>query len=550
MLQAQPTGPVPEETTRIAHQVFPKGNRYLKLRDELGSIYCDRDFAELFSTHGQPAQSPWRLALICVMQFAEDLSDRQSAEAVRSRIDWKYALGLELTDSGFDHSVLSEFRTRLVTGSGEHLLLERLLNQLKETGWLKEGGKQRTDSTHVLAAIRHLNRLECVGETLRATLNILASVVPDWLGGWVPQEWFDRYSQAIEEYRLPKGKTARQEYAETIGRDGMQLLNAIYEIGPEWLRQIPAVEILRQTWVHQYYVDQGQVRLRAAKDLPPAGQRYNSPYDPQASYANKRSTTWIGYKVHLTETCDEDSVHLITNVETTQAHVADIDQTQAIHEALASKALLPAEHAVDAGYVDGTLLVESDQSFGLELIGPARPDVSWQAREPDGYDLTQFQLDWEAQQATCPQGKQSQSWTPSNDAWDNPTIHVRFARTDCRLCPHRHRCTKSKSEPRTLTFRPQAEYEAIQQLRQKQLTEEWTSRYNVRAGIEGTLSQGIRVFGLRRTRYIGSSKTHLQHLLTAAAINVVRIVNWLNGIPHAKTRTSRFAALNPAAQAS
>ena len=550
MLQAQPTVPVPEETARIAHQVFPKGNRYLKLRDELGSIYCDRDFAELFSTHGQPAQSPWRLALICVMQFAEDLSDRQAAEAVRSRIDWKYALGLELADSGFDHSVLSEFRTRLVTGSGEHLLLERLLNQLKETGWLKEGGKQRTDSTHVLAAIRHLNRLECVGETLRATLNILASVVPDWLGGWVPQEWFDRYSQAIEEYRLPKGKTARQEYAETIGRDGMQLLNAIYEIGPEWLRQIPAVEILRQTWVHQYYLDQAQVRLRAAKDLPPAGQRYNSPYDPEASYANKRSTTWLGYKVHLTETCDEDTVHLITNVETTQAHVADIDQTQPIHEALASKALLPNEHAVDAGYVDGTLLVDSDQSFGIELIGPARPDVSWQARTPEGYDLTQFQLDWQAQQARCPQGKQSQSWTPSKDAWDNPTIRVQFARTDCRLCPHRHQCTKSKTEPRTLTFRPQAEHEAIQQLRQKQLTEEWKSRYNVRAGIEGTLSQGIRVFGLRRTRYIGSIKTHLQHLLTATAINVVRIVNWLNGIPHAKTRNSRFAALNPAAQAS
>ncbi|NJM99273.1 MAG: IS1182 family transposase [Phormidesmis sp. RL_2_1] len=545
MLQVQPTGSVPAETARIAHQVFPKGNRYLDLRDELGSIYSDRDFATLFPTHGQPAQCPWRLALVSVMQFAEDLSDRQAAEAVRNRIDWKYALGLEMTDPGFDFSVLSEFRTRLLSGSQEEQVLDILLERLEERGWLKAGGKQRTDSTHVLAAIRNLNRLESVGETLRATLNDLATVAPNWLSEWVPSEWFDRYSRAIEEYRLPKGIPARQAYAETVGRDGMQLLSAIYEDGPDWLRQIPSVDILRQMWVHQYFVDDGNVRLRSAKDLPPAGQRYDSPYDPQARYGNKRSTTWTGYKVHLTETCDENSLHLITHVETTQAHISDTDQTQPIHEALASKALLPEEHVVDAGYVDGTLLVESLRDFGIELIGPVRPNVSWQAKAANGYDLSQFQIDWEKHQVTCPEGKQSKSWTPSKDAWDNPTIRIDFSRPDCRLCPNRDLCTKSKAEPRSLTLRPQAEHQAIQSMRQAQLTEDWKSRYNVRAGIEGTLSQGIRVFGMRRTRYIGLAKTHLQHLLTAAAMNVVRLANWLAGIPHAKTRTSRFAALNP-----
>ena len=221
MLQVQPTGSVPAETARIAHQVFPKGNRYLNLRDELGSIYSDHDFAALFPTHGQPAQCPWLLALVSVMQFAEDLSDRQAAEAVRTRIDWKYALGLELTDPGFDFSVLSEFRTRLLTSNHEEQILNILLARLKEKGWLKGGGKQRTDSTHILAAIRTLNRLESVGETLRATLNDLATVAPNWMGEWVPSDWFDRYSRAIEEYRLPKSIPARLAYAETIGRDGM-----------------------------------------------------------------------------------------------------------------------------------------------------------------------------------------------------------------------------------------------------------------------------------------------------------------------------------------
>ena len=245
--------------------------------------------------------------------------------------------------------------------------------------------------------------------------------------------------------------------------------------------------------MHQDFVDDGNVRLRSAKDLPPAGQRYDSPYDPQARYGHKRSTTWTGYKVHLTETCDENSLHLITHVETTPAPISDTDQTQPIHEALDRKALLPKEHVVDAGYVDGPLLVDSLHEFGIELIGPVRPDVSWQAQAANGYDLSQFQIDWEKQQVTCPEGKPSKCWTPSKDAWDNATIRIKFSRTDCRLCPHRDLCTKGKSESRSLTLRPQAEHEAIQVVRHAQLTEEWQSRYNIRAGIEGSLARHLRV---------------------------------------------------------
>lgn len=293
MLQQKSISPVPEETKRVAHAAFPKGNTFITMRNEIGTLYNDQDFEALFPTHGQPAFSPWRLALICVMQFMEELSDRQAADAVRSRIDWKYALGLELTNPGFDFSVLCEFRTRLITGDASQQLLDTLLKQFKERGWLKERGKQRTDSTHILAAIRTLNRLECVGETLRATLNALATVAPDWLLPLVPHEWFDRYGRAVDEYRLPKGVAARKEYAETIGRDGMQLLNVLYddETTPQWLRQIPVVDILRQTWIHQYYLENDQVCWRTAADLPPAGNRFDSPYDPDARYGNKRSIT-------------------------------------------------------------------------------------------------------------------------------------------------------------------------------------------------------------------------------------------------------------------
>ena len=182
--------PIPEETIRVAHAAFPKGNAIMRIRDHLGPIYSDEQFAALFPHDGQPAFSPGRLALVSVLQFAEGLSDRQAADAVRSRIEWKYALGLRLDDPGFDASVLSEFRSRLLAGGAEMQLFERLLSLLREQGLLKARGKQRTDSTHVLSAVVTLNRLECVGETLRHALNVLATAVPDWLGAQVPVSWF------------------------------------------------------------------------------------------------------------------------------------------------------------------------------------------------------------------------------------------------------------------------------------------------------------------------------------------------------------------------
>ena len=220
---------VPVETIRVARAAFPKGNLYLSMRDELGVLFEDADFAELFPRRGQPAFAPWRLALITVMQFLENLSDRQTADAVRSRIDWKYALGLELTDSGFDYSVLSGFRERLADGDRQTLLLDRILELLREKKLLKARGKQRTDSTHVLAAVRVLNRLEMVIETMRAALNQIATTTPDWLAQVSIPQWFERYSRRAEQSRLPTGTKAREAFAAHVGEDGFRLLNLLTE---------------------------------------------------------------------------------------------------------------------------------------------------------------------------------------------------------------------------------------------------------------------------------------------------------------------------------
>jgi transposase len=260
-LKPTPIGPVPEGTARIAKAAFRRGNPPLSLRDELGAIFAD--FADLFPRLGQPGLAPWRLALVTVLQFREDLADRQAAEAVRARIDWKYLLGLELTDPGFDASVLCEFRARLLAGGAEERLLHKLLDVCQARGLLRARGRQRTDATHVLASIRVLNRLELVGETLRAALNELAAVAPDWLRGTAQGAWFKRYAHRVEDGRLPRAAAEREAYARAVGEDGFALLDRLDRPeAPEGLGQLPKVEVLRRVWARQF------VREPAA---PPAG---------------------------------------------------------------------------------------------------------------------------------------------------------------------------------------------------------------------------------------------------------------------------------------
>lgn len=541
-LQAEAIGEIPEQTKRIAEAAFPRGNVYIKMRDELGTFYEDEDFTDLFPPRGQPAHRPWRLALVLVLQFAEGLSDRQAADAVRARIDWKYALGLELDDPGFDFSILSEFRDRLLKGSAEERLFDKMLERFKEKGYLKARGKQRTDSTHVLAAVRQVNRLELLGETLRAALNTLAESVPQWLREQVSAQWFQRYGRRVEQYRLPKSESERKAYAEVIGEDGFRLLEAVEsQDAPPGLRELTALETLRRVWEQQFVREAGKVRLRTGKELAPSGERVHSPYDPEAHYGNKGAVEWMGYKVHFTESCEENEVHLITQVETTSAVVPDVEVGEPILSALEEKELLPEQHIVDSGYVDIEWVFKSQNERGVSVLGPVRPDPHWQAQASDGFAASCFTIDWHNQQVSCPGGQTTKSWSSvksKGEGW----YQVRFSPSQCGPCEVQQQCTKS-AYGRALLLRPRMEHDALRTAREQQQKPEWKKQYDRRAGIEGTLSQGIRGYGLRQARYIGEAKTHLQNLLTAAAINVMRAVSWVNEVPHAKTRSSHFAKL-------
>ena len=247
--------------------------------------------------------------------------------------------------------------------------------------------------------------------------------------------------------------------------------------------------------------------------------------------------------MHLSETCEDDSVHLLTHAMTTPAAVHEARCTAAIHRALAGKGLPPGEHLVDAASVDGELVVRSREELGIALLGPPRPDPSWQARVAGAYDLTRFEIDWRHERARCPQGKLSSGWSARGEGTGRTYVRILFRPADCGACSGRALCTRNRHQARTLTLQPRAQHEAPQDLRQRLASKEGRRRYARRAGIEGTLAQGVRAFGLRRSRYRGLAKAHRQPVATAAALNLERLAAWSQAVPRATTRTSRFAAL-------
>ena len=404
----------------------------VQVRDRLGQWLADEEFASAFGIRGRPGWSPSRLALVTVLQRAEKLTGRQAAEAVRTRIGWQYLLGLSLDDPGFDHTVLAEFRGKVADAGLEQVALDALLARLAAGGLVKAGGKQRTDSTHVVAAVAALNRLELAGEAVRAALEALATAHPDWLAQRIcVADWNRRYGTPMTSWRPPQSEARRDELAIACARDGYALLEAVCDpSAPPWLRELPAVDVLRRVLVQNYTrtitAAGREVIKRREKEpegdgLPPGHARIASPYDTDARWGVKREEFWLGCKLHVTETCDDpppctcrpasaagqaaagsagegaqDRGHdkgcahlvfpnLITHVATTGATVTDNQMTTAICKDLARKNLAPGRSYPDSGYLSAAVVVPALTTWGIALTGPLLAGTSAQARAGAGY---------------------------------------------------------------------------------------------------------------------------------------------------------------------
>ncbi|MEU9015819.1 transposase [Streptomyces sp. NPDC048479] len=473
---------VPEQTVLVARAAFAKGSLATRVRDRLAEVFADEPFAETFGVRGAPGLSPGALCLVTVLQFAEDLTDRQAAAMAVRAIDWKYALGTELTDTCFDASVLSRFRARLAEHGMERLVFDRLLEHCRQEGLVTAGGRQHTDSTHVISAVRDLNRLELAGESVWAALKALALAAPSWLAEQVDvAEFAHRYDPRVEGWRMPSSQTKRDRLAQAFGQDALALCRAAWASdAPGWIREIDAVRALRQVLVQTYYLrtdTRGRevIKKRAADDegVPPSQLRLASPYDLDARWAAKgEDLFWMGYKVHLTETCDTPTEaeagvraapNLITDVFTTDATVPDVKATAPVSQRLAEKGIKPAEHYLDSGYPSADLIAAALEQ-GTRMVTPVLLDHSAQAKAATGFDKSDFTINWKTRQVRCPAGQSSAHWNPVKQHGMDAIV-VTFSVRTCRPCPFRDQRTISALGRRMLTLRPREPEEALARAR-------------------------------------------------------------------------------------
>ena len=551
-LKPQLLPPIPDDTRAVAEQIYPPDHPMRRLGAEFADVLCDQDFADLYSSTGQPALSPALLAVVTVLQATEHCSDRVAAEMVRSRIDWKYALHLPLFYPGFDASILCEFRQRLVAHHAERRVFDQaerrvfdaFLRRLKERGFLKGRAVQRTDSLAIIAAVRELDLLELDMETLRLALEAVAQHDPVWQNAHVPDAWLQNYRPWTQAERLIResGSRASAEARRLLsraGQNGFALLDALDADEAAQLRGLAAVEVLRTVWTQQYQRSDPQrvliptapsteankdaetetkanadVTIRSSVQTRPApaledGQRGHviiTPHDPQARWATKQDHAWGGYKLHLTETATEDAPLLITDLDIVAAAVYDSQAVTSIQQRLQASGSLPETHLADAGYVNG-LTIQSSLGHGVNLLGPIPADTVGTARKDTTFPSEAFTIDVENQQAICPGGHSARLWSlyQHSSRKGRSLVAIAWDKKDCSQCPLRQQCLPPRQVQRVLRLSPY--YTLLTTRRAEQKTTAFRERYRRRAGIEATFSHLVNVHRARRTPYCGSAKT-------------------------------------------
>jgi transposase len=529
-LKPKPVRDMPPEIAKV-RDLIPEGSVYRLVGDVLYAKYDDADYVDLYHAEGQPGLSPVLLAFVTIFQFLEKLPDRAAANALRVRLDWKYALHLPLDDAGFNFSVLSEFRDRVLAHGAEARLFDSVLAQLAEMGLLKRRGRQRTDSLAILTKVRDLTRLERLVETVRLALRALLAADENWVQRTVPPTWDDSYAQPCIHEKLTQAE--RDALAKRVGPDGQWLLERVQAAGtPAGLRDLPEVQVLASVWQQQFKMVEG--KLVAQEPGPYDGKTHiDTPHDPEARYSAKRGHKWVGYKLQATETDDADLPHLLTDIAVTSSVETDYEALQAIQARLERRDLLPGQQLGDRGYITEGNLANSEKR-GIDLVGPVRKHSQRQAHIPGGITADQFEVDFENLTAVCPAG-QKVTTGPSQ----GKRLVFHFPKAVCAACPLRPQCCTGTGG-RSISFG--RNYRLLQAARARQETEAFKALYRQhRGGIEGCLSGLVRGQGIRVGRYLGTAKIHLQALFTGTAVNLQRAARWLAGErPQAKRHGLRL----------
>jgi transposase len=507
---------IPPETAELGRKLLAENHPYRLLGDRLSDLIHDEDFADLYTPIGGPAISPVILSLILVFQMLEKLPDRLAAEALKVRIDWKYALHLPLDYPGFYFTNLNHFRERLLQHQAEYRVFDRLIQKLVELGFIRRKGKQRTDSTHILGLVAKLSRLELVRETLRVALEALKQQDESWLTQQVPESYLQEYLERHMDYRLTEQEM--QSALRRTGADGWWLLQKLAQAAQR-LQELSEIQVMRIVWEQQFDVDQDNHYQGPRKQVDPK-ELIQSPHDPEVRYSEKHGKGWTGYRAQVTETAEpKGCVNFLTDVAVTHAQLQDVKALPQIRTRLAERYLTPSEQYVDQAYMSTQQLADSAEQ-GIRLMGPM-PSTP----RPALYQVSDFKIDQEQRIATCPAGKPSERGTLSKRA-DGTSEYVFFFGQQCNLCPLRQRCTSAK-DGRTLRYHIYHRYLEARQMEMQ--SEAFWKALQARRPIEGTISQLVRQ-GARQARYRGQAKVHLQWIFVAIAVNLKRLWRaWASG---------------------
>jgi len=509
--------PFPKEipfSTREIVDPLMKPDSVCRLLGDRGEALLDEDnLCQMYAGEGRSGINPLIMSFVLILQFLENIPDRQAAHMVVMRMDWKYALRQELTWSGFDYSSLCNFRKRLYAHDQEFVVFDQLVCALREQGYIK-AQRQRTDATHVLGAIERLSRLELVLETMRLTLGALINADAPWMVKQLPASFVTEYSEKREDYRL--SKTQVDQLMLKAGGDGFWLLGQIERQGDERLQELAEVHLLRRVLGEQFEPPSGGTPAKTRPNTTACGDVIASPQDPDVRYSKKgKHTQWEGYKAQVTETVD-DELPLITDIGIHSAIEADSPALTTIQARLQARDVMPEKQYVDQGYCNGITIAQSQQQ-GIDLRGR----VQERSRKAKGFRLQDFDINLEQQVAICPQGKQATIFNPSSQA--DIAFHVRFGR-QCQSCPVMAQCTTEK-RGRSLEISPY--HTQLMQRRQEQQTAAFHEEMYARSRIESTICELARKHGLRQSRYRGMRKVNFQAAFTAVAVNLKRLARYL-----------------------
>jgi transposase len=510
-LQPKVRTKIPSDTAVLGRKLLARDNPYRLIGERLADLIQDEDFSSLYSPIGGPAISPSLLALVTIFQLMEKLPDRSAAAAVVMRIDWKYALHLPLDDPGFHFSNLQHFRQRLLDHQAEYLVFDQLLHRLVELGLVRQRGKQRTDSTHVLGLLAKLSRLEMVWETLRLSLRAIQVQDERWLERMVPESFLKTYLDRRSDYNLSTQQVAAE--LRQAGADGVWWLQQLNHAPGKW-QELPEIQTLRTVWDQQFEWDEDNYRGPRTKldghDL------ISTPHEPEAQFRQRRGRSWLGYMAQVSETAEaKGDPTFITDVAVTTAQSSDKQALPDIQTRLEKRDLAPQQQIADQNYISGTNLARSQQR-GIELVGPiiAQPG-------PEGFKLDDFEIDLEKNQARCPAGKTSVLAYVRRRSDDSIEHHFGFGK-QCAMCGLRTECTTAK-KGRTVKYHQYHEY--VVQRRLEMQTGAFQQIMKLRPPVEAAISQLARL-GARRARYRGQRRVQLQWIFSAIAVNLRRLCRW------------------------